>query len=117
MNPATFLLAWVAAGFVTPACTDLHAAPAPDSVCAVRHDAEVTHIDIFDGDPAELVSLAPDDDRNTPNTYTVKDIYAQGRHVTVRCHYGKTSLDVILRNQISRCEFSGGDAHPAMVCH
>lgn len=110
------LLACVAAGFMVTACAAAKTTHGSNSVCAVHPGAPVTQIDIFDGDPAELAFLAPDDDQKASNTYTVKGVYAQGRHVTVRCHYGKTSEDVVLKNPVSRCQYSGDDAHPALAC-
>jgi hypothetical protein len=110
------LLAFVAAGFLVTACAGAKSARGSDSVCAVHEGAPVTQIDIFDGDPADLASLAPDDDQTAPNTYSVKNVYAQGRQVTVRCHYGKTSEDVVLKTPVSHCQYSGGDAHPALAC-
>jgi hypothetical protein len=109
-------LACMAAGLLATACAGAHLAPASNSVCPVRPEAPVTRIDIFDGDPAELAALAPDDEQSAPDTYTVSGIYAQGRHVTVRCHYGKASQDIALTAPVSRCQFSGADTQPALVC-
>ncbi|PTT85279.1 hypothetical protein DBR42_14405 [Pelomonas sp. HMWF004] len=71
---------------------------------------------MFDGDPAEQVFLAPDDDRQGADTYTVKPIYAQGRTVTIRCHYGKASVDVKLVQPVAVCRYSEAGGRPQMVC-
>lgn len=110
------LLRFVTAGFMLTACAGAKAAHGSKSVCAVHPGSHATRIEIFDGDPADLASLAPDDDRTAPNTYTVKGVYAQGRHVTVRCRYGRTSQDVVLTAPVTRCQYAGGDAHPTLVC-
>ena len=86
------------------------------SACPARADAVVTRIDIFDGDPADQASLAPDDGGKGRNTYTVGNIYAHGGFVTVRCHRGATFEDVKLQEPVSTCRFSGGDSHPALHC-
>lgn len=109
-------LAVVVAGLLLTVGASAHVAPSSMSICAVHADAKVTQIEIFDGDPADLASLAPDDPQNAPNTYAVKGVYDQGRHVTVRCHYGTTFDDVVLTTPVSSCRFSGGAAHPMLVC-
>jgi len=92
---------------------------APDvaaGVCPLRAGASPSQIDIFDGDPAEQAFLAPDDDRQGANTYTVKPIYAQGRTVTVRCHYGKASVDVKLVQPVAVCRYSEAGGRPQLAC-
>ena len=111
------LLAWVAASCMATACSGADVAQGPNSVCPVRQGPGVSQIDIFDGDPAELASLAPDDGQKGANTYTVKGIYDQGRYVTIRCHYGRAAaVDVKLANRVAQCTFSGSEAHPALTC-
>jgi len=90
-------------------------AEAPD-VCPLRAGASPSQIDVFDGDPAEQVLLAPDDDRQGANTYTVKPIYAQGRTVMVRCHYGTTSFDVKLVQPVAVCRYSAAGGRPQLAC-
>lgn len=111
-SAAAFVLATACAGADAPARS-----AAAASVCPIRAGASVSQIDVFDGEPADQAFLAPDDDGKGQNTYTVKAIYAQGRYVTVRCHYGSTVVeDVKLPNPVTRCLFSGGAAHPALSC-
>lgn len=111
-SAAACVLATACAGADAPG----HHVAAP-GVCPVHANAAVTQIDIFDGDPAGLAFLAPDDERDGEGVYTVKDIYAKGRIVTVRCHYGASVVeDVRLTKPVARCLFSGGDAHPTLVC-
>lgn len=109
-------LAVVAAGLLLNVGASAHAAPSSMSICAIHAHARLTQIEIFDGDPADLVSLAPDDSQNASNTYTVKGVYDQGRHVTVRCRYGTLFDDVVLTTPVSSCRFSGGAAHPLLAC-
>ncbi|MDP9126171.1 MAG: hypothetical protein M3N82_16515, partial [Pseudomonadota bacterium] len=75
--------------------------------------AAVSHIDLFDGDPADQALLAPDDDRNT---YSVKSVYEAGRTLTIRCHYGAASEDVKLVKPVAQCRYSGDDRRPALTC-
>ena len=77
--------------------------PSPRA-CARRGPAPpVTQIDVFDGDPALQAYLAPDDDQDGANTYTVKGIYAAHRSVTVRCQYGDEQVDVKLAKPVKAC--------------
>ena len=110
--------AWLVAGSLAAACASAGAAKQKqeDSVCPVRPGAAVSQIEIFDGDPSELASLAPEDDASGANTYKVADVYDQGRYLTIRCHYGNASLDVRLATRVAQCKFSGGDAHPKLAC-
>jgi hypothetical protein len=68
-----------------------------------------------DGDPSEQVLLAPDGDQGGANTYTVEQVYAPGRIVTIRCHFGKDAVDVKLAKPVGVCRYAG-DAHPQMSC-
>lgn len=85
-------------------------------VCPLRAGASPNQIDVFDGDPSEQAILAPDDDGPGANTYTVKDVYAQGRAVTIRCHFGKDAIDVKLPGPVKVCRYSGDDGHAQMSC-
>lgn len=110
--------AWLILAGMLSACAAADATPKPAvvGVCPLRAGASPSQIDVFDGDPAEKVILAPDDDAKGANTYTVKDVYAQGRSVTIRCHFEKESVDVKLTNPVAVCRYSGDDAHAQMTC-
>jgi hypothetical protein len=111
------LLACLAAACLATACAGADAAKtASGNLCPARQGTVASQIDLFDGDPAEQAFLAPDGDEKGPDIYTVKGIYDQGRYVTIRCHYGKEAVDVKLVKPVSRCTYSGGDAHPALAC-
>jgi len=101
------------------ACAAADASPksAVAGVCPLRAGATPGRIDVFDGDPSEQAILAPDDDGPGANTYTVKDVYAQGRTVTIRCHYGGDSVDVKLPKPVTSCRFSGDDHHAQIFCN
>ena len=110
------LAASLAACCLATACAGADAARPPASVCPARAGAPVTQIDLFDGDPADQALLAPDDDRNGQDTYSVKSVYDAGRPLTFRCHYGAASEDVRLTRPVTQCKYTGGDKHPALAC-
>lgn len=112
-------LLWLMLACTVSACAadpDPKPATTVPGVCPLRAGAAPSQIDVFDGDPAELVILAPDDDRQGASTYTVKPIYTQGRTVTIRCHYGKASVDVKLVQPVTACRYSEAGGRPQMVC-
>jgi hypothetical protein len=110
-------MAWLAlAGTVSACAADAAPKPAVPGVCPLRADASPSQIDVFDGDPSEQVFLAPDDDRKGANTYTVKHIYAQGRTVTIRCHFGKEAVDVKLTKPVAACRYSEDGGHAQLAC-
>jgi len=115
-SEASRRIAWLALVGALSACAAADARPgqAAVGVCPLRAGASPSQIDVFDGDPSEQAILAPDDDATGANNYTVKDVYAQGRAVTIRCHYGQDNLDVKLPKPVSSCHYSG-DAHHAQI--
>jgi len=87
-------------------CAINTASAASEGVCPKRQNDKVQQIDIFDGKPEELAYLAPDDDRTSPNIYTLSDIYKEGRIVTIRCKYDSGFVhDVELKNKVKQCRF------------
>jgi hypothetical protein len=104
------------AGVLSACAADATPKPAATGVCPLHAGVAPSQIDVFDGDPSEQVILAPDDDRAGANTYTVKDVYAQGRTVTIRCHFGKEAVDVKLTQPVTACRYSGDDGHAQMAC-
>ncbi|MEP6502878.1 MAG: STY0301 family protein [Betaproteobacteria bacterium] len=110
--------AWVTLAAMLSACAAAAASPTPAAagVCALRAGASPSQIDVFDGDPAEQAILAPDDDGPGANTYTVGGVYAQGRSVTIRCHYGREAVDVKLTKPVSACRYSGDDRAAQIAC-
>lgn len=117
-EPARRLAGMAAAALVT-ACAGAGANPKPpaDGVCPLHAGAMPSQIDVYDGDPSEQAILAPDDSAGPgANTYTVKDVYAQGRIVTIRCHYGRDAVDVPLPRPVAACRFSGDERHPQLAC-
>lgn len=108
----------VAAALLT-ACAGAGASPNPaaDGVCPLHAGAAPSQIDVYDGDPSEQAILAPDDSAGAgANTYTVKQVYAEGRVVTIRCHYGHDAVDVKLSHPVAACRFSGDERHPQLAC-
>lgn len=87
-------------------------------VCPARANEKVKQIDIFDGKPEELAFLAPDDDEKAPNTYTLKNIYEQGRIVTIRCTYDSGFIfELPMKDKVDNCHFSRSKAGvPKLVC-
>lgn len=112
-------MAWLTLAGMLSACAAADASPKPAvaGVCPLRAGAPPSQIDVFDGDPSEQAILAPDDDGPGANTYTVKDVYVQGRAVTIRCHYGQDSVDVKLPTPVTACRFSGDDHHAQISCN
>ena len=75
--------------------------------CPIRQGQHLIQIDIFDGNPADLAYLAPDDDERGINTYTLKKIYRSGGFATVRCKYSEGGvLDIKLVKAVWRCKFA-----------
>ncbi|MDZ5646676.1 STY0301 family protein [Nitrospirillum sp. BR 11828] len=100
---------WISASLILMLCgaCEQVAFAAPREICPARSGDLVKNIYIFNGKPEEEVFLAPDDDRAGQSTYTVSDIYQDGRFVTVRCKYvSGFSVDVELKEKISKCLFS-----------
>ncbi|MEP6606593.1 MAG: STY0301 family protein [Nitrosospira sp.] len=107
----TLLLA--ACSFSTLACAK------PVSVCPKQDHATVQQIDIFDGKPEDEAYLAPDDPDKAPNSYTLSDIYTQGRTVTVRCSYNNGQVrNVELNRRTQTCRYleAGKNRSAALVC-
>jgi hypothetical protein len=112
-------LAGAAAAGLVSACAGAGAAPPPPAagVCPLRAGAAPTQIDVYDGDPSEQAILAPDDSAGAgANTYTVQQVYAAGRIVTIRCHYGRDVVDVPLPRPVAACRFSGDERRPQVAC-
>ena len=75
-------------------------------VCPTRHHDPIQQIYLFDGTPEELAYLAPDNDTNASNLYSLESIYDNGRFVNVRCKYkGGSRVDLKLKNRTSQCTF------------
>lgn len=106
----------VLAGMVSACAADAPPGSQAPGVCPERAGVSPNQIDVFDGDPSEQVFLAPDNDRKGANTYTVKHIYAQGRTVTIRCHFGKDVVDVKLSKPVAVCRYSGDPRRQQMAC-
>ena len=87
------------------------------SVCPAKPQKQVTQIYLFDGRPADKVLLAPDDDAEGANTYTVRDIYRRGSVLTVRCEYGAhDAVDIRLKKRVAVCTYSEAGKQPALRC-
>lgn len=84
--------------------------------CPVRSNDRIVQVAIFDGDPAELAFLGPDDEER-PNVYTVGGIYDQGRYVTIRCHYvGGAALDIPLKRRVQQCIYAQHKSNVNFAC-
>ena len=93
-------------GFALIACVCSAAAAKAAAVCPARPQDAIQQIYLFDGAPEDLAYLAPDNDTNASNRYSVKAIYSTGRFVTVRCKYKSGSVvDVELKERIDQCTF------------
>jgi len=120
LKPDRWCAGKFAALLVLIACSgSILACAKPISVCPKRGDTSVRQIDIFDGKPEDQAYLAPDDPETAPNTYTVGEIYNQGRTVTVRCHYsnGQTyEAEMKQRMQICRYTEAGKKHSATLMC-
>jgi hypothetical protein len=76
------------------------------SPCAARPGTFLKYVEIFDGPPEELASLAPDESGKNSATFVLGDLYAAGRFAIVRCKYadGKT-VDVKLTAKVESCKY------------
>lgn len=87
-----------------------------ETVCPDRKNKKVEQIYIYDGKPEDMAYLAPDDEKS--NTYTVSDIYEQGRIVTIRCRYeGGFVYDVELKTKVNKCKYSENKlGNQSLIC-
>jgi hypothetical protein len=91
----------------------------PASVCPVRAHTTVRQIDLFDGPPADQAYLAPADPDRAPNLYPVREVYQQGRIVTIRCQYADGQVqDMPLATPVDQCRYreAGRQRTPTLVC-
>lgn len=97
------IVAHLACGFISCVLSTAQANTKAADICPLLHSNAIEQIYLFDGTPEELAYLAPDDNGNV---YSVKQIYNQGRFVTVRCKYKSGSIiDVELKNRTKQCTF------------
>lgn len=75
-------------------------------VCPARREQALRYVDVFDGDPAEMASLVPNETTDTKGYWDLGYVYDQGRVVTVRCKYADKEIrDVKLSERVSRCRY------------
>src|ERR1700761_255234 len=84
-------------------------AHAADSApCQDKPGTALKYVEVYDGPPEELASLAPDDEGKNSGIYTLGNIYQDGRFVVIRCKYADgTSADVQLP-KVESCKYAIG---------
>ena len=85
----------------------------------MRAHTTVRQIDLFDGPPADQAYLAPADPDRAPNLYPVREVYQQGRIVTIRCQYADGHVqDMPLVKPVDQCRYRevGRPRTPSLVC-
>ncbi|WP_139798966.1 STY0301 family protein [Andreprevotia lacus] len=86
-------------------CNSAQAAPVPS--CPARAGHALHNVTVFDGDPAELASLVPEQTSRRKGYWPLAYVYAQGRHVTLRCTYAdQQTVDVPLSARVERCDYT-----------
>lgn len=89
--------------------TSASCAKPSDAVCPKRSADTLQQIYLFDGAPEEQAYLAPSNGKS--DVYELREIFAKGRFVTVRCEYTSgTSTDVKLDARLRRCVFRSDKA-------
>ncbi len=77
--------------------------------CSEKPGTALKYVEIYDGPPEEMASLAPDDEGKNSGTYTLGYIYEDGRFVTIRCKYADgTAADVKLAAKVESCKDAVG---------
>lgn len=80
---------------------------AAPSVCPIRQGQPLRHIDVFDGEPADLASLEPDVAKERYGHWVLGYIYDDGRFVTIRCKYANEQThDARLTERVEQCSYS-----------
>ena len=95
------------------------AARAADTApCQAKPATALKYVEVYDGPPEELASLMPDEERNDSGTFTLGDIYKDGRFVTIRCKYADgTTADVKLATKVESCKYAiGKDKKVSFIC-
>src|SRR5262245_2893377 len=76
-------------------------------VCPVRPDAALRFVDVFDGDPASLATLIPDEAKEESGRWNLGYVYDAGRFVTIRCKYSDDrTQDIKLSSRVSACDYA-----------
>jgi len=89
------------------ACSGDRERPQPTQVCPVRPDAALRFVDVFDGDPASLATLIPDEAKEESGRWNLDYVYKAGRFVTIRCKYADDKTqDVKLTTKVSGCDYA-----------
>jgi hypothetical protein len=80
---------------------------AANAVCPVRQNQPLRYVDVFDGEPTELMFLEADVAKAHSGYWSLGYIYDKGRFVTIRCKYAdKQTQDVRLIKRVERCNYA-----------
>jgi hypothetical protein len=82
-------------------------ATAPAAPCPERAGTTLRFVDVFDGSPASLATLVPDEAGERSGHWKLKYVYDAGRTVTIRCKYANDEThDVTLPSVTVRCDYT-----------
>ncbi|MDO7842525.1 STY0301 family protein [Sphingomonas immobilis] len=105
---------------VCTACAADAKGPAPQCP-AVLHGAALKSVSVFDGPFAEMADLVPDGGRKTKagrvDTWDLGYVYKAGRHVFLRCDYGKPQpVEIKLTVPVKACALTQGAKAKSLSC-
>lgn len=76
-------------------------------VCPAHGKSPLRSVDVFDGSPAELASLVPDEAHERSGYWELGYVYDAGRFVSVRCRYADgSSVEEKLVRKVARCDYT-----------
>jgi hypothetical protein len=87
-------------------------------ICPVLSANKLTTLDVFNGDPKDIMILKPDDGDATHAIWHLRYVYDQGRAVSIRCWYSDgASRDVRLDKPVDKCSYQvGRDGAASVTC-
>jgi hypothetical protein len=75
--------------------------------CPTKEGTVLNGVEVFDGDPAELASLVPDENGSERGMWNVAYVYEAKRNVWLRCKYGNGSVqDLRFPQPVKQCNYS-----------
>ncbi|HEI8868010.1 STY0301 family protein [Serratia sp. AKBS12] len=97
--------------FITVTFLSLSASATSVQPCPRQENNPLTSLEVYNGTPAEMFSLAPDPkDQNNGTWGDLETVYRQARKITVACGYQNgLLLNVEINNPVTSC--SSTDIH------
>ena len=85
--------------------------------CQDKPGTSLKYVEVYDGAPEELASLMPDEEGKNSGSFTLGDIYKQGRFVTIRCKYADRTTNDVKLDKVESCKYSiGKDKKVSFAC-